>query len=376
MISGRRPTRRPTWPCTDTSRDRWRRPHPFVGGDRAGRRPVDRSRRSGRPTPTISTVPSRSPAALREDEVDGALRGGDRGGHHRDAEARSGSTRPRCRPSSSPRTARSRGARCGRRRRQRDRPGGRGGDGEQDAGPRSRRPADVAVPARAPLPPQARRERLLRSAPRHDRRRRRRKSPVSTPPVDSGWRASSSQQPGPGEVLVRVTAVGLCGSDLHWYREGGHRRRDASRSRSSSGTSSSGSSSRVRGAGERVVADPADPCGRCEACLGGRAERLCLAARFAGFGTTDGALRTVMPWPKRLLHRLPDAMGDDEATLLEPLGVALHALDLGPVGGRRSGRRLRLRAARAAARPAAADRRRLRHRGDRSPGRIASRWPG
>ena len=39
-----------------------------------------------------------------------------------------------------------------------------------------------------------------------------------------------------------------------------------------------------------------------------------------------------MPWPSRLLHRLPDAIGDDEATLLEPLGVALHALDLGPVG--------------------------------------------
>jgi L-iditol 2-dehydrogenase len=43
-----------------------------------------------------------------------------------------------------------------------------------------------------------------------------------------------------------------------------------------------------------------------------------------------------MPWPGRLLHRLPDALGDDEATLLEPLGVAVHALDLAPIamGGR------------------------------------------
>jgi len=47
-------------------------------------------------------------------------------------------------------------------------------------------------------------------------------------------------------------------------------------------------------------------------------------------------LRTLMTWPERLLSELPDAIGDDEAPLLEPLGVALHALDLGPVppGGR------------------------------------------
>ena len=43
-----------------------------------------------------------------------------------------------------------------------------------------------------------------------------------------------------------------------------------------------------------------------------------------------------MAWPGRLLHPLPDAIGDDEAALLEPLGVAMHALGLGPVarGGR------------------------------------------
>ena len=83
-------------------------------------------------------------------------------------------------------------------------------------------------------------------------------------------------------------------------------------------------------AGERVAADPADPCGQCEPCRRGRSN-ICIATRFAGFGTTDGALRSVMPWPSHLLHRVPDPIGDDEAALLEALGVAIHALDLAPI---------------------------------------------
>jgi L-iditol 2-dehydrogenase len=53
--------------------------------------------------------------------------------------------------------------------------------------------------------------------------------------------------------------------------------------------------------------------------------------RFAGHDNTDGALRTVMAWPERLLVSIPDSIGDDEATLLEPLGIALHALYLAQV---------------------------------------------
>jgi len=53
--------------------------------------------------------------------------------------------------------------------------------------------------------------------------------------------------------------------------------------------------------------------------------------RFAGHGSTDGALRSLMAWPERLLVPIPDSIGDDEAAVLEPLGVALHALDLAPI---------------------------------------------
>ena len=141
--------------------------------------------------------------------------------------------------------------------------------------------------------------------------------------------------PGPGEVTMQVRAVGLCGSDLHWYAEGsigdaaldepliiGHE---------FSGVIADGPRS-----GERVVADPFDPCERCEPCRAGRSNVCTGSTRFAGFVGTDGALRSTMPWPGHLLHTIPDTIGMDEAALLETLGIALHALDLGavPDGGR------------------------------------------
>jgi len=139
----------------------------------------------------------------------------------------------------------------------------------------------------------------------------------------------SEPEPGPGEVLVQVGAVGLCGSDRHWFVEGAIG--DAGLERplvlghEFAGTIVSGPR-----AGERVVLDPADPCGRCATCRGGLAH-LCPDMRFAGHGSTDGALRPLLAWPERLAHALPPAVPDPEAPLLEPLGVALHALDRGLV---------------------------------------------
>jgi L-iditol 2-dehydrogenase len=141
---------------------------------------------------------------------------------------------------------------------------------------------------------------------------------------------------GPGEVLVRIASVGLCGSDLHWYREASIGD-VALRAPLALGHEFSGVVLEGPRTGERVVGDPADPCGTCDPCLDGRTN-VCVSPRFAGFGTADGALRSVMPWPDRLLHQVPDALGDDEAALLEPLGVALHALDLAPpIAGGRAG---------------------------------------
>jgi L-iditol 2-dehydrogenase len=137
-------------------------------------------------------------------------------------------------------------------------------------------------------------------------------------------------EPQQGELLVQVTAVGLCGSDRHWFVEGGIGdavlRRPLVLGHEFAGVVAAGPR-----AGERVALDPAVPCGRCAACLAAQ-PHLCLTPRFAGHDSTDGALRTLLAWPEELAHALPDAVPDAEAALLEPLGVALHALDLGRVG--------------------------------------------
>jgi L-iditol 2-dehydrogenase len=136
-------------------------------------------------------------------------------------------------------------------------------------------------------------------------------------------------EPVEGEALLQVTAVGLCGSDLHWYAQGGigdaALREPLILGHEFAGVVASGSR-----AGARVAVDPAITCGRCALCLAGD-ENLCGDQRFAGHAPTDGALRPLLAWPERLMHDLPDRIPDDEAALLETLGVALHAVDLGHV---------------------------------------------
>jgi L-iditol 2-dehydrogenase len=132
---------------------------------------------------------------------------------------------------------------------------------------------------------------------------------------------------GPGTDLVRVAAVGLCGSDLHWWDEGaigdaklthplvlGHE---------GAGVIAGG----PRG-GERVAIDPAIACDTCRACRDGY-RNLCYRIRFSGHGETDGMMREFMTWPSALLHPLPDQVSDAEGAMLEPLGVAVHSVDLG-----------------------------------------------
>ena len=79
-----------------------------------------------------------------------------------------------------------------------------------------------------------------------------------------------------------------------------------------------------------MAVDPALPCGACGVCATGH-RNLCPQVRFAGHGDVDGGLRDLLAWPDAALHPLPDALPLAEATLLEPLGVALHAMDLAHV---------------------------------------------
>jgi L-iditol 2-dehydrogenase len=135
--------------------------------------------------------------------------------------------------------------------------------------------------------------------------------------------------PGPGEELVRMTAVGLCGSDLHWYEEGaiGEDRvvQPLLLGHEMGGVIAAGPSE-----GERVIVEPANACGRCDVCLAGHSN-LCQQVRFCGHYPVDGGMATYLAWPRRLLIPAPDTIVGDDVALVEPLGIALHAIVLGRV---------------------------------------------
>ena len=131
---------------------------------------------------------------------------------------------------------------------------------------------------------------------------------------------------GSDETLVRVTDVGICGSDLHWFEEGGIG--DAQLSRPLVlGHEIGGVVHDGPLADTPVAVDPAIPCGHCRQCRAGH-RNLCPTIRFAGHGVQDGGLREFLVWPTALLHPLPASLSTSVGAVLEPLGVAIHALDL------------------------------------------------
>jgi L-iditol 2-dehydrogenase len=136
--------------------------------------------------------------------------------------------------------------------------------------------------------------------------------------------------PGPGEVLLRVGAIGICASDLHWFCEGSigdaRLKRPLVLGHEFSAQVVESSDPRLP-PGARVAVDPAIPCEQCEFCLQGD-PNLCENLRFAGHGQEDGAQREYMPWPARCCFPIPDTFSDADGVVLEPLGIAIHAVDL------------------------------------------------
>jgi L-iditol 2-dehydrogenase len=138
--------------------------------------------------------------------------------------------------------------------------------------------------------------------------------------------------PGPGEVQVQVEAVGICGSDLHAYAEGavgdipcsypmvlGH---EPAGVVVDVGAGVSG----LR-AGDRAALEPAHFCYHCALCRKGR-HNLCLQLRFLSAGGDPGFFRDRVNLPAHNLVPLPPGISVAEGTLIEPLAVVLHSLDL------------------------------------------------
>jgi L-iditol 2-dehydrogenase len=121
--------------------------------------------------------------------------------------------------------------------------------------------------------------------------------------------------------------VGLCGSDLHWFSEGGIG--DAQLERPLvPGHELAGVIEGGQRHGQPVAIDPALPCNDCATCRRGD-QNLCPDVAFAGHAGHDGGLREYIVWPSSDVYPLPPHLSADDGAMLEPLGVAVHAVDLG-----------------------------------------------
>jgi L-iditol 2-dehydrogenase len=137
----------------------------------------------------------------------------------------------------------------------------------------------------------------------------------------------------PDAVLLRVDRVGVCGSDVHYYLEGriGDRALvyPATVGHECAGTvvEVGAEVDRLR-TGDRVAVDPAIVCGKCDQCRTGRTNT-CRNLTFMGCpGEALGALAELRVVPAENCFPIPAGMTLDEAALVEPLSVALHAVRL------------------------------------------------
>lgn len=142
-------------------------------------------------------------------------------------------------------------------------------------------------------------------------------------------------EPGPGEVQVAVAAVGICGSDLHNFTEGGVGDSPCKfpmiLGHEPAGVLlKTGPGVTGVGIGDHFALEPAIPCGHCELCLGHR-ENLCYDMRFMSSGGIPGFFRERVNMPAHNLIPVPKHVGLKEATLVEPIAVALHSLSFAHV---------------------------------------------
>src|SRR5215813_2020017 len=136
--------------------------------------------------------------------------------------------------------------------------------------------------------------------------------------------------PGPGEVQVHVDAVGICGSDVHWYAEGGIGDTPAQfpmvLGHEPAGTVvRTGEGVTGWSPGDRAALEPAIYCYNCEHCRAGR-HNVCANIRFLSTPGIPGFFRERVNLPATNLVAIPPQLSLQHATLIEPLAIALHSL--------------------------------------------------
>ncbi len=141
--------------------------------------------------------------------------------------------------------------------------------------------------------------------------------------------------PGPGQVLVRLRAVGICGSDVHYYVDG--RIGDAVVSfpyvlghEPAGEVVALGAGVTGLAPGDRVALEPALSCGHCEMCLVGR-PNCCPSVQFLGSPPVPGVYAEYHVFAAHQCVPIPDSVSFEAAATLEPMAVGVHAVNLGRV---------------------------------------------
>lgn len=142
--------------------------------------------------------------------------------------------------------------------------------------------------------------------------------------------------PGPDEILVRVAACGICGSDVHGYDgSSGRRIPPIVMGHEAAGTVAAvGNNVKNFSEGNRITFDSTVYCGSCDNCLRGDVN-LCDNRQVVGVSCGDyrraGAFAEFVVVPARIAYRLPEILPFEEAAMLEAVSVALHAVALAGV---------------------------------------------
>lgn len=138
-----------------------------------------------------------------------------------------------------------------------------------------------------------------------------------------GYREVPDAAPRDGEHLIRVAAVGICGSDMHAYL-GHDDRRPAPLilGHEAAGVIEGGPRD-----GDRVTVNPLVTCGTCPACASGR-ENLCPTRQIISMPPREGAFAQLVAMPEQNLVTVPEDVPLDKAALAEPLAVSWHAVRL------------------------------------------------
>ena len=162
------------------------------------------------------------------------------------------------------------------------------------------------------------------------------KALVHTAPLTFEFKDVPKPQPDDDEALVRVKAVGICGSDVHGYTgTTGRRIPPLIMGHEAAGiVEAVGRNVKNVASGDRITFDSTIYCNQCPACRQGRVN-LCQNRKVLGVATPtfhrDGAMAEYVLVPWWIIHRLPDAVSFEEAALVEPAGVGMHAARITPI---------------------------------------------